>query len=57
MISLIHFRRERLLNKQAFKDDDEINEYVKIIEEEKKLSDKDSRMLELKNWLEFLNEN
>ena len=57
MISLIHFRRERLLNKQAFKDDDEINEYVKIIEEEKKLSDKNSRMLELKNWLEFLNEN
>ena len=57
MISLIHFRRERLLNKQAFKDDDEINEHVKIIEEEKKLSDKDSRMLELKNWLEFLNEN
>ena len=57
MISLIHFRRERLLNKQAFKDDDEINDHVKIIEEEKKLSDKDSRMLELKNWLEFLNEN
>ena len=57
MISLIHFRRERLLNKQAFKDNDEINEHVKIIEEEKKLSDKNSRMLELKNWLEFLNEN
>ena len=57
MINLIHFRRERLLNKKAFKDDQEINEHVRIIEEEKKKSDKDSRMSELKNWLEFLNEN
>ena len=57
MISLIHFRRERLLNKKAFKDDKEIDEHVRIIEEEKKLSDKDSRMSELRNWLDFLNEN
>tara|TARA_X000001036_G_scaffold290126_1_gene269594 strand:- start:80 stop:328 length:249 start_codon:yes stop_codon:yes gene_type:complete len=57
MVSLIHFRKDRLLDKKAFADDEEIDAHVKIIEDEKKLSDKDSRMVELKNWLEFINEN
>ena len=57
MVSLIHFRKDRLLDKKAFADDEEIDAHVKIIEDEKKLSDKDSRMEELKNWLEFINEN
>tara|TARA_E500000178_G_scaffold138170_1_gene138021 strand:- start:5890 stop:6678 length:789 start_codon:yes stop_codon:yes gene_type:complete len=57
MISLIHFRKERLLDKKAFADKEEIDAHVKIIEGEKKLSDKDSRMVELKNWLDFINEN
>ena len=57
MVSLIHFRKERLLDKKAFSDDEEIDAHVKIIEDENKLSDKDSRMEELKNWLDFINEN
>ena len=55
MISLIHFRKDRLLKNQAFKDEDEINSHVKIIEEQNKLSNKDQRMTELKNWLDYLN--
>ena len=55
MINLIHFRKDRLLKNQAFKDEDEINSHVKIIEEQNKLSNKDQRMTELKNWLDYLN--
>ena len=55
MISLIHFRKDRLLKNQAFKDEDEIKSHVKIIEEQNKLSNKDQRMTELKNWLDYLN--
>ena len=46
-----------ILDKKAFADKEEIDAHVKIIEDEKKLSDKDSRMVELKNWLDFINEN
>ena len=55
MISLIHFRKDRLLKNQAFKDEDEIKSHVKIIEEQNNLSNKDQRMTELKNWLDYLN--
>ena len=55
MISLIHFRKDRLLKNQAFKDEDEIKSHVKIIEEQNMLSNKDQRMTELKNWLDYLN--
>ncbi len=51
MISLINFRKDRLLEKKAFLDQSEINSHVKIIEEENKITQKDSRMRELKNWL------
>ena len=34
MISLIHFRTERLINNKAFKDQNEIDNHVKIIEDE-----------------------
>ena len=33
----------------------EIKSHVKIIEEQNKLSNKDQRMTELKNWLDYLN--
>ena len=55
MISLIHFRKDRLLEKKAFLDQLEIDKHVKIIEEEDKISNKDARMRELENWLEFIN--
>ena len=57
MLSLIHFRKERLLNKGAFKNEDEINSHVKMIEKEIKYTEKSSRMKELENWINYLNEN
>ena len=55
MINLIHFRKDRLLDRKAFKDINEINSHIKIIEEEIKVSNKSSRMRELENWLNFIN--
>ena len=57
MISLIHFRKDRLIEKKAFKDENEINQHVKMIENEDKITNKNSRMKELENWLTNLNEN
>ena len=57
MINLIHFRKDRLIEKKAFSDQSEIDQHVKIIEKENKISDKNSRMQELKNWLDYLNAN
>ena len=57
MISLIHFRKDRLLDRKAFKDEKEIDEHVKKINDVNQLSDKNSRMRELKNWLDYVNEN
>ena len=55
MINLIHFRKDRLLDRKAFKDINEINSHIKIIKEEIKVSNKSSRMRELENWLNFIN--
>ena len=55
MINLIHFRKDRLLEKKAFVDQSDIDSHVKIIEEENKISNKDARMRELENWLNILN--
>ncbi len=57
MVKLIHFRTDRLIEKKAFEDQKEINSHVKMIEEENQISNKDLRMMELKNWIEYLNEN
>ena len=54
MVSLIHFRKDRLLNNKAFKDETDINEHVKIIENEDKITKKDARMSELENWLNYI---
>ena len=55
MISLIHFRKDRLLEKKAFTNQMEIDSHVKFIEDENKVSNKDARMRELENWLSNLN--
>ena len=57
MISLIHFRKERLLNKGAFKNIQEINTHITKINKEIKNSEKISRMKELENWLNYLYDN
>ena len=57
MIRLIHFRTDRLIDKKAFKDQKEINNHIQMIEKENKVSNKNLRMMELRNWLNYLNEN
>ena len=55
MITLINFRKDRLINsRKCFSNETEIQNHIKFIEDEIKRSVKDARMLELKNWLEYL---
>ena len=55
MITLIRFRKDRLLNdRKCFKDEEEIQKHINFIEKEIKVSEKNSRMVELKNWLNSL---
>ena len=52
MISLIEFRKDRLIkNRKVFRDENEIQNHISLIENEIKVSNKDQQMLELKNWL------
>jgi GMP synthase (glutamine-hydrolysing) len=56
MIDIIKFRKETLIEKRnRFKNDEEINNHINFIKEEIKVSEKESRMLELRNWLEIIN--
>jgi GMP synthase (glutamine-hydrolysing) len=55
MITLINFRKDRLINeRKCFKDEKEIHDHISFIEQEIKVSKKDSRMLEIRNWLKYL---
>ena len=55
MITLINLRKEKLINdRKCFKDENEIQNHIKFIEEEINRSEKDARMLELRNWLNYL---
>jgi GMP synthase (glutamine-hydrolysing) len=55
MINIIVFRKEKLLKKEAFSGEKEINSHIQHIEIENKNLDKISRMRELENWLNYLN--
>ena len=55
MINIIVFRKAKLLKKEAFSDEKEINSHIQHIESENKKLDKISRMRELENWLNYLN--
>ena len=55
MINLIIFRKEKLLARGAFKDQEEIDNHIEKIEIENQKLDKISRMRELENWLDYLN--
>ncbi len=55
MINLIIFRKKKLLEKGAFRDENEIDDHINHIEKENSKLDKISRMRELENWLGFLN--
>tara|TARA_B100001057_G_scaffold387426_1_gene394630 strand:- start:925 stop:1734 length:810 start_codon:yes stop_codon:yes gene_type:complete len=52
MISLIEFRKDRLINnRKVFKSDKEISNHINCIKKEISESNKEFRMLEIKNWL------
>jgi GMP synthase (glutamine-hydrolysing) len=56
MVDIIKFRKDLLIEKRnRFKDEDEINNHINFIEEEIKISEKGSRMLEIRNWLNLIN--
>jgi GMP synthase (glutamine-hydrolysing) len=58
MISIIQFRKDRLINERnRFKDEIEIINHINFIKEEINVSDKNSRMIELRNWLDFIKKN
>ena len=56
MISLIKFRKERLINvRKCFENEEEVKNHIDIIQKENEISNRESRMLEIKNWLGSLN--
>ena len=54
MIKLIKYRSKKMIEKNVFKNQNEINEHIKSIEKAKVNLSDDSRTLELKNWLEYI---
>ena len=54
MITLIKDRKEKLIRKKCFESEEEIQEHINFIEKEIKISERESRMLELRNWLNYL---
>ena len=58
MIRLIKFRKDRLINvRKAFNNEQEVEEHINLIENENKISEKSSRLLELQNWLNYISAN
>ena len=56
MVDIIKFRKDALIEKRKrFKNEEEINNHISFIEKEIKVSKKNSRMLELRNWLNIIN--
>ena len=54
MIKLIKHRSKGMLEKNVFKNQDEINEHVNTIEKARLDLKDDLRTIELKNWLNYL---
>ena len=56
MISLIEFRKDRLIeNRKVFNNEQDIESHISFIKNEILITDKEKRMVELKNWLDQLN--
>ena len=56
MISLIEFRKDRLIeDRKVFKNESDVENHVSFIKNEISISNKEKRMVELKNWLDYLN--
>ena len=54
MIKLIKHRSEKMIERNVFKDQNEINTHINSIEKAKLNLSDDIRTLELKNWLNYL---
>ena len=56
LFALVYIKNyeEKLINNKSFNDEDDLNTHIKIIEDEIKITDKDLRMKELKNWLDVV---
>ena len=54
MIKLIKHRSKKMIERNIFKDQNEINTHVNLIEKAKLNLSDDLRTLELKNWLNYL---
>ena len=58
MIRLIKFRKDKLINiRKVFTNETDIEEHLNLIEKEKKISEKNLRLQELQNWLNYINAN
>ena len=58
MVSIIKFRKDVLINKRnRFKNNKEVKDHINFIEEEIKISEINSKMIELRNWLNNLHLN
>jgi hypothetical protein len=56
MINLIEFRKDRLIeNRKVFENENEVKNHISFIKNEIKITNKEKRMVELKNWLNQLN--
>jgi len=54
MIKLIKYRSKKLIDNKSFKDETEINHHISLIDKAKVLLKDDIRLVELKNWLNYL---
>jgi len=55
MISLIEFRKDKLIeNRKVFNDEQDVQNHISFIKNEILITDKEKRMVELKNWLNQL---
>ena len=55
MIDIIKFRKKVLIeNRKRFQNEDEINNHIDFIKDEIRKSEKNSRMMELRNWLSII---
>jgi len=57
MIKLIKHRSKKLIDNKRFKNENEINQHISLIEKAKVQLKDDIRLLELKNWINYLKEN
>ena len=56
MISLIEFRKDKLIdNRKVFKNEKDVENHISFIKKEILKVNKEKRMVELRNWLNYLN--